>query len=328
MKLLVAFAMCVRTPKILSYFADKRNYGNTLKWSVTGGTIVGSDTSNAIKVNWGNGTLGRVSLQMTSPFGCVGPIKEIPVNLIPAPDRPEINATDTVCVGKRYKYSLFQMNGNLTYTWEWENAELLDLANDKRYIDLAWLFLPNDTARLIVYATNAQGCRSIADTLFPVRAGTGIPILSGPKAVCPNNDNIEYQITNFDAKTTYIWTALGARNVKPGSKGLALVDWGNTGLGWLKVVAQNRFGCRDSVTLNIVKTHQLPGQMPQGDTAFCEFTPNIPYKVNAVSGETYSWSISGGSLVNGQNTPSITANWGAKGNGYVGVKSTAYDPDK
>ncbi len=45
-----------------------------------------------------------------------------------------------------------------------------------------------------------------------------------------------------------------------------------------------------------------------------------------VSGETYSWSISGGTIVSGQNTPSIKADWGAFGNGFVGVKATAYDP--
>ncbi len=312
----------------ISYFADKRNYANTLKWSVTGGTIVGSDTANEIRVNWGNGSTGRVSLELTSPFGCKGPTKEIPVNLLPAPDRPNITGPDTVCVGNsyQYRYTLSNFEANLVYAWEvFDGVERASAAN-KSYVDLTWIFMQNKPAFVRVIATNQGGCVSLPDTLFIMPAGAGIPILSGPKAVCPNNDNIEYQITNFDSKTTYTWSALGARNVKPGNNGLALIDWGNTGSGWLKVVATNRFGCKDSVTLNIVKTHQLPGQMPQGDTAFCEFTSNIPYKVNAVSGETYSWSISGGSLQNGQNTPSITVNWGAKGNGYVGVKATAYDP--
>jgi gliding motility-associated-like protein len=312
----------------VTYLADKRNYSNTLKWSVQGGTITGSDTANSILVNWGNGKVGRILLQLTSPFGCVGPIKEIPVNLIPAPDRPEINGADTVCVGVPYIYrvGIGGTWGGGTLTWVLKNATLLASANDKRWIEISWSFLPTDTPMLILYTTNAQGCQSIADTLFPFGASSGVPKLAGPLVVCPNNDNIEYQITNFDAKTTYTWSALGARNVKPGAQGSALVDWGNTGLGWLKVVSISRFFCRDTVILNILKTHQLPGQKPQGDTGFCEFTPNIPYKVNAVSGETYAWSVSGGSLVNGQNTPSITANWGARGNGFVGVKSTAYDP--
>jgi gliding motility-associated-like protein len=48
--------------------------------------------------------------------------------------------------------------------------------------------------------------------------------------------------------------------------------------------------------------------------------------VNKISGEDYSWSISGGSISSGQNTDKITADWGTAGNAWVGVKSTGYDP--
>jgi gliding motility-associated-like protein len=311
----------------VTYTVNNRNFNNQIKWTVINGTIVGSDTGNSIVVNWGNTTSGRVEIIPISRFGCPGTPKVIPISLIPAPDRPEINGTDTTCVGSgyRYRYAAMTFNSSLTYTWVWKDAIVRDSANDKRYIDLSWLFSANDTPMLILYATNAQGCRSIADTIFPVPAGSGTPQFEGPLVVCPNNNNIEYQISNFNSVNTYTWTALGANRVRPQTNGLVLVDWGNTGLGWLKVMATNRFGCRDSMVVNIAKAHDLPGQRPQGDTQFCEFTPMIPYKVNRVSGETYTWNVSGGSLVNGQSTPNITVNWGAAGSGYVGVFSTAYD---
>ena len=311
----------------ISYFADKRNYKNKLKWSVEGGNITGSDTANSINVNWGNGSTGKVKLEITSEFGCLGPVKEIPVTLLPAPDKPIISGPDTVCVGNsyQYRYKINNFDGSLSYDWDVFDGIERSAASDKAYIDYTWLFQQNKPAFTTVRASNQAGCLSLPDTLFIAPAGAGVPIITGPKAVCPNNDGIEYQISNFDNQSTYTWTPFGANKVSPGTLGKATVDWGNTGLGWLKVVATNRFGCKDSSTYNVVKTHQLPGQMPQGDTAFCEFTSNILYKVDPVSGETYSWSISGGTIVSGQNTPSINADWGAFGIGFVGVKATAFD---
>ncbi len=311
----------------VSYFADKRNYKNKLKWSVTGGVIVGSDTSNSILVNWGNTTQGRVILELRTEFNCPGPKKEIPINLLPAPSTPIISGPDTVCIGRgyQYRYTISNFDASLIYTWEGFDAVERAIAANKSYVDYSWDFI-NQKAFITLNAKNAGGCESLPDTFWVFPAGTGIPVISGPTTVCPNNDNIEYEIDNFDAKSTYTWTALGARNLKPAANGKLLVDWGNTGTGWLKVVATNRFGCKDSVLMNVVKAHDLPGQKPKGDSAFCEFTNNIPYTLNPVSGETYAWTISGGTITNGQNSPNIQVAWGARGSGFVGVKATAYDP--
>ncbi len=311
----------------LIYSVDNRNYKNTLKWNVINGTVVGSDTSNSIEVNWSNSSTGRLELTVTSEFGCPGKPIIVPVTLIPAPARPKITGIDTPCVGigYQYRYQVNAFDANLNYTWEINDGVERASAANKSYIDVSWNFSPNEVPFIRLLATNAQGCQSVADTLFPVAAGSGAPLFDGPLTVCPNNQNIEYQIANYSPLNTYTWSANGADQIRPQSNGLVLIDWGNTGIGWLKVIATNRFGCRDSVSVPIVKAHDLPGQKPKGDSAFCEFTNGIPYRVNRVSGETYTWNIAGGTLITGQSSPSIQVNWGSRGNGYVGVYSTAYD---
>jgi gliding motility-associated-like protein len=47
--------------------------------------------------------------------------------------------------------------------------------------------------------------------------------------------------------------------------------------------------------------------------------------VNPVKGESYAWSVSGGSLSGGSVGSSIKVNWGAAGAAWVGVISAAYD---
>ncbi len=135
-----------------------------------------------------------------------------------------------------------------------------------------------------------------------IPASTGEPIISGPTTICPNTTGIAYYIDNFDANSTYTWDIIGATGFKEIKNGEIEVDWGNQGAGQIEVTATNRFGCKYTSKLLVQKTYNLVGQPPIGDTAFCEFTTGVPYKVNQIKGETYEWSVSGGSIGSGQNT--------------------------
>jgi hypothetical protein len=98
------------------------------------------------------------------------------------------------------------------------------------------------------------------------------------------------------------------------------------GIGFVNVQEVNKFGCvGDTVKVRVVKNHALAGQLPKGDTSFCAFTKGKTYSILPVNGETYNWIVTGGTIVTGQNTASITVDWGAKGVGSVGVQATAYD---
>lgn len=310
------------------YTLVNRDYSNKIKWKAVRGKIIGSDTSNTVKVQWGTFATGSLIYTVTNSFGCESEPINTTIKLVPAPDKPDITGADTICLGTQYsyKYEINNFNAGLAYSWSWNNAIPRANPADNSYQEVSWVISNTNPAWISVIAQNTDGCRSIPDSLFVIPASTGEPIISGPTTICPNNTGIAYYIDNFDANSTYTWDIIGATGFKEIKNGEIEVDWGNQGAGQIEVTATNRFGCKYTSKLLVQKTYNLLGQPPIGDTAFCEFTTGVPYKVNQIKGETYEWSVSGGSIGSGQNTDNITVDWGVAGLASVGVTSKAYDP--
>ena len=60
-----------------------------------------------------------------------------------------------------------------------------------------------------------------------------------------------------------------------------------------------------------------------GPTLVCANQSTETYFVNSISGATYSWNVTGGTIVSGNNTNSITVNWGSSTSGNVAVTTTS-----
>lgn len=71
-----------------------------------------------------------------------------------------------------------------------------------------------------------------------------------------------------------------------------------------------------SVTVYVDPT---PTPSITGTSTVCENSTGEIYSTTNNTGNTYSWSISGGTIVSGQNTNSITVNWGSAGTGSLSV---------
>ena len=305
------------------YTVANRSYKNTLKWSVKGGTIIGSDTANTLVINWGNSDSGRVYLKVTNPFGCSIMADSFKVTLLPPPPKPKIEGEAFACLSISYLYKAYG-TGKISFKIIGSKSISENLANQT--VNVVWDEKFNGQRYIIAYQANSAGCLSDGDTLKITMTAAGKPVIKGPTNVCPNNDNIEYYVDSIEVLYTYEFFATNARKVTSPSKGRALINWGDVGPGRVMVIATNIFGCKDTGYFDVLMTHALLGQPPIGDSSLCELTANVPYKVNKISGEDYSWSISGGSISSGQNTDKITADWGTAGNAWVGVKSTGYDP--
>lgn len=296
--------------------------GITYRWRVIGGTIDGDSTQNSVLVNWGNGTTGIVQLRITSRFGCTAGPRELTVNLIPAPAKPNITGNDTVCLNASSVFNQTSDPG-VTYAWTASGGNILGPANAAA-LTVRWNVPGNGFVTLAV--TNNLGCVSPIDTHRVFVSHPLTPPITGPISVCPNNRNIEYHIENPTRGSVYRWVINGGIQSSGGMSDRILVNWGGLGTGFVKVVEVNKFGCvGDTVSLPVSKNHALAGQLPQGDTSLCEFTSGRAYSIRPVNGETYNWIVTGGTIIAGQGTFRITVDWGAAGVGSVGVQATAYD---
>ncbi|MCC7298577.1 MAG: gliding motility-associated C-terminal domain-containing protein [Bacteroidia bacterium] len=317
-------------PKSVCQFSQKVNYsilnkvaGNKYHWRVQGGTIVGDTNLNTVQVNWGGGNSGNVDLYITSANGCVvGPVPYA-VTLVAAPSKPKISGSDTLCLNTSSNYSS-TADPNVTYKWTSLGGNILG-SSTSNALNVQWNVAGDGFVTLTV--TNALGCPSPTDTfnVFVSHPQTA-PIL-GPNSICPNNNGIRYRILPATPGSVYKWFITGGVQASGAMSNTITVDWGGKGTGFVKAVEINKFGCAgDTVSLLVVKDHALAGQLPKGDTSICEFTKGLVYVIDAVNGETYSWIVTGGSIISGQGSGRIVVDWGAAGVGSVGVQSTALDP--
>ncbi len=310
----------------LKYSVSNRNWLNKLKWRITNGTIDGSDTGNTVTVNWGIADTGYLVLDVTSRWGCPSPSKIYKVVLLKSPPKPTITGEDSVCINQNaYTYSVTPTT-SVTYNWKVLGGNIQGGVSQGNSANIIFDFATENPAMVIAFGENEGGCLSPSDTFIVHPAPIIDPSISGPISVCPNNDNIIYEVENREWKGNYTWSADGARMENNLGNGKVSIDWGSLGLGKVIVKLTTRFGCIDTVQLTVVKSHNLIGQPPLGDSVFCELTKGVPYFVKQISGETYAWTIQGGTIASGQATDKITADWGVAGNAWVGVQATAYDP--
>ncbi len=78
-------------------------------------------------------------------------------------------------------------------------------------------------------------------------------------------------------------------------------------------------GCANTISSFTVNT--MPAPVISGSTTVCN-SSNYTYSVSNVSGDTYSWTVSGGSITAGAATNSITVAWGGGSTGTVNLTET------
>lgn len=304
------------------YEINKYDATRTYTWTVSGGTINGSDTGRFVKINWGNTAIGKITVTVKNKYGCTADII-LQVNLVAAPARPLITGVDTVCLNQSSSFTTSKTQTSYKFTVS--GGTLLSSAQVGSNMEAKVLWNVAGKGLVTVVATNSVGCNSIPDS-FPVYVSSpvGNGVL-GPVSVCPNNKGIIYTLDKKLWKSTYVWTATGATNSKLIADTMFSVDWGGLGTGTVQVVVTDRFGCRDTARLSVKKNHALAGQAPQGPNNLCELSMGVGYKVNGVKGETYGWSVSGGTLKGPLTGLSNSVDWGVASAAWVGVIATAYD---
>lgn len=82
-------------------------------------------------------------------------------------------------------------------------------------------------------------------------------------------------------------------------------------------------GCSDIKEV-VVTVNPLPTPVVLGPTPVCQTTGGLTstYLTTNVAGHTYTWVVTGGTIVTGQGTSTITVNWTAPGAGSVNVTET------
>jgi len=315
--------VCQGLPSHL-YTTNYQQKGYQLSWQVIGGTYTKGPNDSSIYVIWGNANPGEIRVKGTNiETGCASDSSQKVVTIIPKPSPPVISGPPFACDGKISTYTA-QSPQNSNYTWTVSGGSVTNLNGSGASVMITWN--KADTDGISVVATDSAGCGSDSSITSVVVEKPTADSIFGSNSVCPNSFGIDYWV-NPQNGSTYYWKIFGGTELSGGNTANIKVNWGNQGVGIIKVVEVTAHGCPgDTLSLAVVKEYKLITSPIRGDTSVCEYSNNVPYEVTFSNGSYYNWQISGGTIASGQGTGNILVNWDGAGKGVIMVTQTAYDP--
>jgi gliding motility-associated-like protein len=313
--------VCANQTEILYWVSGSAT--SSFSWQVTGGTIVSGQGSDSILIHWGNGSTGKVEVTEISKGGCEGETLSKTVEIMPAPARLSISGKDTVCeFTAGVVYTTSAIPGN-SIRW-FSSGGTITGPSDGSSVMISWLEAGNGT--IMAIQTNSLGCRSDTSYFFVSIVKSEIDSLLGSSSVCPNIRGVEYKILRPGENSAYIWSISGGRQASGGNSPRITVDWEDNGTGFVEVYEISKFGCvSDPVRLNVIRNHALQGMLPAGKDTLCELSTGIRYEVIATNNSIYNWSISNGTILEGNQSNSVLVEWGNTGNGQITVQEISFD---
>lgn len=297
--------------------------GHQYKWTVIGGVVNGADNQSTVSINWTNSGVGRVRVIETSAGGCVGIPAELLINIAPKPPARQITGKDTVCeFTTNYTYQIPAVNGS-TFQWLITGGTITSQPSPNQ-ITVNWGVIGDGGVNVI--ETNISGCPGDTNK-FPVHITKPLlDTLFGSPSVCPNISGVEYYVIPASG-ATYQWFVEGGKIASGQNSTKITVDWGEEGIGKVKVIETLKWGCvGDTIPYTVEKGYNLKVITPIGDNSVCEFTKGERYEVINTNGSEYFWSINGGAKAKDDSSYFVLVDWGVQGNGYVEVIEKSFDP--
>jgi len=133
------------------------NAGSQYTWSVTGGTIVGTNVSDIIDVIWGSSGTGEISVYEINSNACSGPVIIQNVTINARPVLPIVSGDISACDSSTAFYSTV-FNPGSTYSWHISGGTITNTSNNTDSIEVTWT--TTGLGFVNVSETNSNGCTS------------------------------------------------------------------------------------------------------------------------------------------------------------------------
>lgn len=221
--------------------------------------------------------------------------------------------------------SIWKLNSTVIAT----NVDSVSISNNT-------FSLGNNTVTLTVIDTNtkSKAINHISNHTYSVTwtvnscAAPSQPsaiVASGGIATVCAGESRTYTITPV-AGLTYTWIPpVGATITSGQGTNSIVLDFtsGFTATDTLFVIASNSCGTSTASSLIIVKSTAALTPVITGSGSVCPNSMGTIYSVTAVSGYTYNWTVTGGTISGSSTGNSISIDWGAGPNGSVSITQTS-----
>jgi hypothetical protein len=163
-----------------------------------------------------------------------------------------------------------------------------------------------------VLASTGEGLCDQEETFrFEVDVKNLRPILIGPESVCPMIDEFTYILKDTTNMDRVAWRISGGTILEETPISVK-VKWGepnpNAKLTAVPFTVQ---GCPgEELVLNVNVTETIEPTLPRGNSGLCGPNEVLTYEVPfQTSGRNYTWFVTGGNLVSGQNSSQVAVLW-------------------
>lgn len=291
--------------------------GNTYSWNVMGGTVI-SNSGNSILVQWPINGNGIVSVTESNGNTCDSTVS---INVIIAPQpAPVINGPLINCTTTTSQYSVASPSGGNNYSWIVNGGTILGSSTGTT-VTILWA--TQTTATITLNESNSLGCDStvsITASIFTMPA----PFIAGPDTVC-EMQSITYSTINIPGNA-YTWNVSGGTVLNTNNNSITVL-WPSNGTGSISVTESNSNACDSTVTETIVIAPQ-PAPVINGSAISCTGT-STTYNVSVpVPGNTYAWTVTGGTITGASNGTTVNVQWTFPGTATISLtESNMYGCD-
>ena len=310
-----------------------------IAWVITGGVISSpascnnssscTTTGNSITVIWNcvPGGTHRVDAEKVGGAFCFGTgqlnVSVTGVNL----NAGTISGSTNVCPGTAYTYSVSPVQNATSYAWSLSSGGSITSGQGTNSVSVSWTNPGgNRTVTVTPYHHNCGSSTPSNKSVFVNTLLGSVGSIVGASTVCSGASAISYSITPVTGATNYAWTVpVGATIASGAGTNSITVNFGTSAQsGSVTVTPSNPCGT-GTMRTKAVTVSPLPAAAgPIGGSLFaCVAGGNTSYNVAPVANaSTYVWTVTGGTIVSGQNTTAINVNWATAGTATITVKGS------
>ncbi|HSI90661.1 MAG TPA: gliding motility-associated C-terminal domain-containing protein, partial [Adhaeribacter sp.] len=283
--------------------------------------------------DWGS-TAAAATITATpeNVHGCLGTPATLPVNITQILATPQPVGPASVCLNQasQLRYVMTNPTTGSTFTWSIPGATI---NSNTRGDTVLVTFNTAGTHNIVVQesstgssATGPVNCfgnsAPFPVTILPSPDAT-LPI-AGPVSVCENAGNVAYSLTGAPGTSTYSWTVTHNAVTTPLTGSGSSVQFNATTPGQYTITTTetNAAGCVGTPISKVVTITPRPTlSQIEGPAYICpENLNNQLYYVASTPGQTFNWTVTGGTLVNpGSTNDSIYIDFSSAGTKEITV---------
>lgn len=300
---------CKHTKETFAIFPLKVGYNYT--WTVTGGTI-SSGSGSSKDITWGNGSLGTITVVISNQSGtCTQTITE-KICLIDAPIAGfSFAPSSPVCANQLVQFTDASTDAK-TWNWDFGDGTTSSQVNPAHSYAMPGTYTVTLTVSNTMSkngATNPDRPCGCSDTMTKtITVGeVGIQIIPGCKQMLCKGDKASYSTAS--PCNNYNWSVTGGHIDGSATSETVNVIWDGSYPATVNMTGTCIGKCGNSGTLSVPVLY--PTMPILGDVIVCP-SDFSTYSLPSMPGTNYTWTISGGGFISGNNadTSVINVNWG------------------